>query len=105
MKAAPLIRDARHKAGISQAELAKRVGTQQPAVARWERGDSEPRVDTLGRLLKACGFELSRALVAIDETQSRQLREQLALSPAQRVSQLVRTVRFIERARQSAADS
>lgn len=103
MKAASLIRDARWKAGISQAELARRVGTKQPAVARWESGESQPRFDTLDRLLSACGFELSRELLPADDSVERQLRTQLALTPQQRVSQLVRTVRVIERARRSAA--
>ncbi len=99
MRAAPLIRNARLRAGLTQVELAERVGTKQPAIARWERGESEPRVDTLTSLLAACGFELSRELRPVNVTQTRQLREQLALTPAQRVSQLVRTVRVIERAR------
>ena len=37
------IKEARLRANISQAELARRVGRSQSAVAEWETGDSEPR--------------------------------------------------------------
>lgn len=50
----------RHRilAGITQAELARRAGTDQANVARIERGDQVPRADTLVRLLDACGADL-----------------------------------------------
>lgn len=38
MQAARLIREARLKAGLSQAELAHRLHTKQSVVARWETG-------------------------------------------------------------------
>jgi ribosome-binding protein aMBF1 (putative translation factor) len=54
---------ARHEAGLTQAELAVRMGTQAPAVARLERalatGKHSPSVATLRRYLKACGKQLS----------------------------------------------
>ena len=37
------IRDARKKIGMSQIDLAKRVGVTQPAVANWESGVHDPR--------------------------------------------------------------
>ena len=45
---------ARRGAGLSQAQLAERAGTSQPAVNRYERGRSVPSPSTLGRLLEAC---------------------------------------------------
>jgi uncharacterized protein len=50
-----LLRTARETAGLTQAELARRAGTSQPAVARYESGASSPSVTTLQRLLRACG--------------------------------------------------
>ena len=54
---------ARHEAGLTQAELAVRMGTQAPAVARLERalatGKHSPSVATLRRYLEACGKQLS----------------------------------------------
>lgn len=55
MDAAKAIRNARRRAGLSQAQLATRAGTSQPAVARYESGTSTPALATLERLLAACG--------------------------------------------------
>src|SRR5262249_62209641 len=52
-----LIREARRLGGLTQAELARRLGTTQSAVSNWERGVDIPRVDTLARILEACGLE------------------------------------------------
>ena len=53
---------ARQDAGLTQAELAKRMGTQAPAVARLERslatGKHSPSLATLRRYVKACGRKL-----------------------------------------------
>ncbi len=45
-------------AGWSQAEMAKRVGMKQPAIARIERGGASPSLDTLRPILDALGCEL-----------------------------------------------
>ena len=53
---------ARHEAGLSQAQVAKRMGTQAPAVARLERalatGKHSPSVATLRKYVSACGKRL-----------------------------------------------
>ena len=59
MDAARVLREARRRAGLTQAELAERVGMLQPSVARLETGRRTPSVDTLERLLRACGMTLS----------------------------------------------
>ncbi|MBI4259587.1 MAG: XRE family transcriptional regulator [Actinobacteria bacterium] len=56
---ARLIRDARMVAGLTQSELARRSSTSQPAVAAYESGAKVPTVDTLERLLRAAGMEVS----------------------------------------------
>lgn len=53
-----LITEARLCAGISQAELAKRIGTQQPSIARAERGEVTPSIEFLYKIAKAIGAEL-----------------------------------------------
>ena len=58
MSVASLIRTARRRAALTQAELAERAGTSQPAVARYERGTAMPTIPTLERLLAACGRRL-----------------------------------------------
>ncbi|WP_081861516.1 helix-turn-helix domain-containing protein [Cellulomonas sp. HZM] len=58
MNAALLIKEARERAGLTQAQLAARAGTSQPAVARYESGSTSPAVSTLERLLAAAGMTL-----------------------------------------------
>ncbi|HXY27592.1 MAG TPA: helix-turn-helix domain-containing protein [Acidimicrobiales bacterium] len=52
------VRAARRRAGISQAELARRALTSQPAIARLERGQVSPTVASLDRIARALGTEL-----------------------------------------------
>jgi predicted nucleotidyltransferase/DNA-binding XRE family transcriptional regulator len=58
MNVAELLRRARTDADLTQAELARRAGTSQPAVARYEAGVSSPSVTTLDRLVHAAGQRL-----------------------------------------------
>lgn len=53
-----MIRRGRASAGLSQAELAERASTSQPALARYETGVALPTLPTLERLLSACGRRL-----------------------------------------------
>jgi transcriptional regulator with XRE-family HTH domain len=53
-----LIREARREAGVTQAELAARLGTTQSAIARLERPDSNPTVATLDAALRSLGRRL-----------------------------------------------
>ena len=53
---------ARHEAGLTQAQVAERMGTQPPSVARLERslatGKHSPSLSTLRKYAQACGREL-----------------------------------------------
>jgi len=82
--ASTLLRTARRRADLTQAQLAERAGLSQAEVARLERAGSNPTAATLERLLRATGHRLDlRQLDAVDETQ---LRERLALTPAERLA-------------------
>jgi transcriptional regulator with XRE-family HTH domain len=81
-----LLKEARKRAGLSQAELARRTGRAQSAVARWERGDVEPRLSTLVELVRACGLELTFGLDEYDNSYLVQIDRMLALSPLERIS-------------------
>lgn len=48
----------RARAGLSQAELAKRMGTSQSAIARLESGRSRPSTRTLRKFAEATGMKL-----------------------------------------------
>jgi transcriptional regulator with XRE-family HTH domain len=58
MKVGALLHEARQAAGLTQAELASRAGTAQPAVAAYESGTRTPTVRTLQRLVNACDHDL-----------------------------------------------
>jgi ribosome-binding protein aMBF1 (putative translation factor) len=51
--------DQRRSAGLSQTEVAARMGTSQSAVARLESGDADVRVSTLERYAAAIGSQLA----------------------------------------------
>lgn len=65
-----LVREARHRAGLSQAELAARAGTSQPAIARYERARAMPDLSTLYRIVEACGLELRLEITEPDPQRS-----------------------------------
>ncbi len=55
--------DARSRAGLTQRELARKMGTTQPVVARLESGRTRPSMRTLERLAEATG---SRLLISFE---------------------------------------
>jgi transcriptional regulator with XRE-family HTH domain len=57
MNAAALIRSARHRAGMTQGDLAARAKTSAPTISAYEHGNRQPRADVLLRLLRAAGVE------------------------------------------------
>lgn len=79
-----MLQDARRSAGLTQRELARRAGMPQPAISRIERGLASPRVDTLDRLLRACGRDavlIDRPGMGVDVSL---IRERLRLSAGER---------------------
>jgi len=87
MTANELIRSARSRASLSQADLAKALSTPRSQIARWEAGDVEPGFATVRRVLRACGFDLSMALVPFDPDAPREARlvELQRLTPKERL--------------------
>ncbi len=87
MDAARVLRQARLRASLTQRQLASRAGVPQPMVARIESGAVVPRVDTLDRLLEACGEGLEshpRPGRGLDRTGYKEL---LRRSPGDRIRQ------------------
>lgn len=68
---AELLREARLEAGLTQAALAARAGTSQPALARYETGAVIPSLPTLERLLEGCGRALLIESVPTAEQENR----------------------------------
>ena len=59
--------EAREQKGISQKRLAEMSGLKQPAIARLERMQATPQIDTLFKVLKPLGYTL--AIVPDNNTQ------------------------------------
>jgi uncharacterized protein len=87
MTAAALIRSARLDAGLTQAQLAGRLGITQAALARLEREGSNPTIATLSRVVAAAGQRLELKLGRPEPSVDRTLLEQaLRLTPAERLA-------------------
>ena len=83
--ASRMLKHARGRAGLTQRQLAAKVGISQETIARIESGRVDPRVGTLDRLLEGCGFGLEhepRLGIGIDRTVIRRLIE---LTPSERL--------------------
>jgi transcriptional regulator with XRE-family HTH domain len=81
-----LLREARQKHGVTQAQLASRAQTSQAAVSRIERGLVSPTIDTAARLFDLLGEGLRVSAEPIDYGHDRTLlRENLRLTPEARI--------------------
>lgn len=90
MHSADLIVAARRTAGLSQDELAARIGRPQSTVARWETGHQLPPFERVIEALHACGLEPTVGLARYDDSYDAQIARQLRLEPCERVEQLAR---------------
>ena len=89
-----LIREARLRAGLTQAQLGERLGKAQSAIARWERGDVRPSLETLRTLVQACDLDLTFHLSKLDDSNVTIIDQHLAMTPAERFADLMVRVRF-----------
>lgn len=69
MLSGDLLVEARRRAGISQAELARRSGVAASLIGRYERYEVFPSLERLRELLRACDLELSFRLTSVDENE------------------------------------
>jgi transcriptional regulator with XRE-family HTH domain len=100
MVSGDLLREARLRAGLTQDELAQRAGTVRSQISRYERGDVLPSLETLRRLIRACGLELGFRLFNADleEHDASLIAQTLPLTPEERVERAVRAVKRIHAA-------
>ena len=72
-------------------QLAERLGLARSSIARWETDTVEPGFSTLRRVLQACGFDLSLALVPFERNPERDARIQEVgrLTPQERLRAMV----------------
>ena len=92
-----LLREARLRAGLTQAELAQRAGTARSQVSRYERAEVLPSLETLRRLIRVCGLDLSFRLFNADleEHDATLIAQLLPLTAEERVERAVRAVKHV----------
>lgn len=96
-----LVKEARRRAGLSQAALAERAGTAQSGIARWESGRTAMSLDEVQRLVRLCGFDLEVAIVPRDSSDLAQAERLLPLSPSERVKRHQRMARQLQELRRA----
>jgi transcriptional regulator with XRE-family HTH domain len=91
MTAAQIIREARLKAGLTQSELAERLGRERAQVARWEIGGQEPSFENLRSAVEACGFVLKVEIAEREQDSAldAELEASVLQAPQQRVQAML----------------
>ena len=57
-----IIEDARKKAKVTQAELARRIGSNRSYISHVEKGVTEPRISTFYRIMNALGVRIEYSM-------------------------------------------
>jgi transcriptional regulator with XRE-family HTH domain len=78
----------RRRAGLTQRELAERLGLRQATIARWERGDRQPSFEDAQAAAHACGVQIEAHVAVEDRSWWPQIAAQLELDPLERVRRL-----------------
>jgi transcriptional regulator with XRE-family HTH domain len=58
------IRDARHGAGMTQAQLARTIETTERNIIRWENSKNQPRIESVAAIARATGHDIDFFLEA-----------------------------------------
>lgn len=103
MALSQLVREARRRAGLTQAELARRAGVPKSTVGRIESGARIPSVDMVERLVRAAGLDVSASLCEPDPGTKSMFERALRRSPAERLADAARIARFVLRGRREIA--
>ncbi len=96
MVSGDLIKEARLRAGLTQRELGARLAKAQSVIARWERDEVSPSLETLREVVRACGFDLTFFMSKFDDSNVTIIDQHLRMTPAERFADLMARVRFHE---------
>jgi transcriptional regulator with XRE-family HTH domain len=96
-----LIKEARNRAGLTQVELADRLDKSQSAIARWERDDVKPSLETLRSIIRACGFDLSFFMSRADDSNATIIDEHLRMTTEERFADMMTRIRSFEQRQQN----
>ncbi len=91
-----IIREARKRAGLSQRELAQRLGTTQAVIARWEAGHNSPSFDRVLEAVRACDLDLGIRIFTRDDQHALLIDDALRLSAGQRLDVIARNREAME---------
>ncbi len=83
-----MIREARYRAGLSQEDLAQRLGTSQPVIARWETNRRSPMLTDVIKSIRACGQQLNLSLESRDTDHEGLILRTARETPEQRLMDL-----------------
>lgn len=101
MIAGTLIKEARKRGGLTQAELAALAGTRQSAIGRWERAEVDPGFDRVRQLTRLCGFEMTFELANADSSYGSSVDQTLATPVRDRVDQMTQSARGYQQLRKN----
>jgi transcriptional regulator with XRE-family HTH domain len=85
LSASSLILLARRRAGLSQRELARRLGKPASTIARWELGEMDPSYRAVADVVAACDLAATVRLANADDSYLGDIGAQLRLEPIERL--------------------
>ena len=103
MAISSVVREARRRAGLTQAQLAERAGVPKSTVGRIESAARVPSTEMLERLVRAAGLEVLVSLSEPDPGTDSMFERTLRRSPAERLADATRVARFVLRGRREVA--
>ncbi|MGH9159186.1 MAG: helix-turn-helix domain-containing protein [Vicinamibacteraceae bacterium] len=103
MKGGEVIRKARRMAGLTQSDVARRLGTTASVLSRWENGQVEPGFATVARAVETLELRLADVLNEpdADPHDISLLETTLAMTVDERLQRLIDYVRFVTAGREA----
>ncbi len=103
MTGGDVIHKARRMAGLTQAELARRLETTPSVLSRWENDQVEPAFAAVARAVESCGLRLDTVLrgTVVDPHDASLLDTTLAMTADERLQRVIDYVSFVSAGRQA----